>query len=117
MAAICEITHETFQKQVMEADLPVLVDLYATWCPPCKIMGVVLDKLTPELAGRAKLVKINVDTEPELAKAFNVTGVPTLYLLHKGKIIEGVAGLQSAKAILQMIDKVSPPRLAATARQ
>lgn len=117
MAAISEITAGTFQKQVMQADLPVLVDLYATWCPPCKVMGEVLDRLAPRLAGRAKLVKINVDTERELAKAFNVTGVPTLYLLHKGKIIEGVAGLQSAKSILQMIDKVARPRVTATARR
>lgn len=117
MAAISEITLETFKKQVMGAELPVLVDLYATWCPPCKIMGAVLDKLAPQLVGRVKVVKINVDTEPELAKAFNVTGVPTLVLLHKGKIIEGYAGLVSAKSILQMIEKLSPFRAVATARR
>ena len=117
MAAISEITHETFQKQVLEADLPVLVDLYATWCPPCKMLGEVLDKLAPKLAGRATLVKINVDTELELVKAFNVTSVPTLFLLHKGKIVDGYAGPVSAKIILQMIEKVSPIQAAVAAHR
>jgi thioredoxin 1 len=108
MAHVSEITSKNFNAQVLESDLPVLVDLYATWCPPCKVMGEVLDKLAPELAGRAKVVKVNVDTEPQLAAAFGVTGVPTLALMHKGKKVDGHVGLTSAKAILKMIEKVSP---------
>ena len=71
----------------------MLVDLYATWCPPCKLMAGVLDKLAPELAGRARVVKINVDTEPELANAFGVSGVPTLALMHGGRWWMGTWGL------------------------
>lgn len=115
MAHILEVTDQSFTEEVMGSDLPVLVDLFATWCPPCKAMGEVLDKLAPQLAGRVKMVKVNIDTAPKLVAAFKVSGVPTLVLMDKGRIVDGYVGMVAAKAILQMIDKVSPPRLTAKA--
>ncbi len=109
MAHLPEITGKTYQKEILESDLPVLVDLYATWCPPCKVMGEMLDKLAPQLAGRAKLVKINVDAEKRLAEIFNVSGVPTLVLVDKGRVVDGYVGLIGPKEILKMVDKLSPP--------
>ena len=112
MAHILEVTDKTFSGEVMGSDLPVLVDLFATWCPPCKMMGELLDKLAPQLAGRAKMVKVNIDTAPKLAAAFKVSGVPTLILMHKGRIVDGYVGMVGAKLILEMVNKVAPARAA-----
>jgi thioredoxin len=107
MATIPEITAETFESEVLRSSMPVLVDLYAPWCGPCQVMSVVLEKLAPQFAGRAKVVKINTDQEPELAAAFQVSSIPTVVLVHEGKVVDSLVGLAPATTILQMIDKVA----------
>ncbi len=113
MSAIQEITSATFESEVLKSPIPVLVDLYAPWCAPCRMMSVVLDKLAPEYAGRAKFVKINTDEQPELANAFQVSSIPTVALIHGGQVVNGFVGLAPAKTIQQMIDKVAAPVAAA----
>ena len=107
MTAIPEITSETFESEVLQSTVPVLVDLYAPWCGPCQMMSVVLEKLAPQFAGRAKIVKINTDKEQELAAAFQVSSIPTVALVHGGKVVDGFVGLAPAKTILHMIDKAT----------
>jgi thioredoxin 1 len=109
MSAIQEVTAETFESEVLKSPIPVLVDLYANWCGPCQMMSVVLDKLAPQYAGRAKFVKINTDEQPELAGAFRVSSIPTVAIVHGGRVVDGFVGLANAKTIQQMIDKVSSP--------
>ncbi len=113
MSAIQEITAETFESEVMQSPIPVLVDLYATWCGPCQMMSVILDNLASEYAGRAKFVKINTDEQPELANAFQVSSIPTVALVHGGQVVNGFVGLAPAKTIQEMIDKVAAPAAAA----
>lgn len=80
-----EITKENFEQVVLNSDKPVIVDFWATWCGPCKMMGPVIDQLSEELAGRAVVGKINVDEQQELAVRYGVMSIPTVVLFRGGK--------------------------------
>jgi thioredoxin 1 len=109
MTAIPEITSKTFESEVLNSAMPVLVDLYAPWCGPCQMMSMVLEKLVPQVSGRVKVVKINTDEQPELAATFQVSSIPMLALVHGGKVVDGIVGAVPAKTVLSMIDKVAAP--------
>ena len=85
MSAI-NITKENFKKEVLEADKPVLIDFWASWCGPCRMVAPVVDEIAAEVTD-AKVCKINVDEEPELAGQFNVMSIPTLVVIKDGKIV------------------------------
>jgi thioredoxin 1 len=105
MSAIQEVTSANFTAEVMESPVPVLVDLYADWCGPCRVMSQVLEGLLPQLEGKVKVVKVNTDEEPELAAAFRVEALPTVALMSGGKMVDGFVGLAPAKKVLAMIEK------------
>ena len=105
MSNALEVTAETFDAEVLKSTIPVLVDLYADWCVPCKMMGKVLDQLAPRLAGQVKVVKTNVDREQELAGAFGVSSIPMLVLFKDGQVVDQALGALPQAAILQMIQK------------
>ena len=79
-----EITKDNFEEVVLKNDLPVLVDFWATWCGPCKMIGPIVEELSEELAGKAVFGKLNVDNQPELAMQFQVMSIPTLLLFKNG---------------------------------
>jgi thioredoxin 1 len=108
MSDVAKVTAENFQSEVLESPIPVLVDLYADWCMPCRAMGRVLSRLAPTLAGQVKMVKVNVDEEAELAAAFGVSSIPMLVLFRAGKAVTYALGAQPAEAVLRMIEKVEP---------
>ncbi len=99
MKYVREINGESFAGEVLRAVLPVVVDFYAPWCGPCKMLGPVLDAIAQEFNGRIKFVKVNVDEAPELAAQYQVTGVPTLGLFRGGDITDALVGLVSPKAL------------------
>ena len=80
-----EITKENFEQVVLNSDKPVLVDFWATWCGPCKMMGPVIDQLSEELAGKVVVGKVNVDEQQELAVRYGVMSIPTVVLFRGGK--------------------------------
>lgn len=80
-----EITKENFEQVVLNSDKPVIVDFWATWCGPCKMMGPVIDQLSEELAGKVVVGKINVDEQQELAVRYGVMSIPTVVLFRSGK--------------------------------
>ena len=107
MSNALEVTGETFEAEVLKSTIPVLVDLYADWCMPCKMMGKVLDQLAPRLEGQVKVVKINVDQEQELASTFGVSSIPMLLLFKDGQVVDHSVGALPQAAILQMLQKAT----------
>jgi thioredoxin 1 len=109
MSKANEIEPQNFNSEVLQAPTPVLVDFYAPWCGPCKMLGPILDSLAAEFAGRVGFAKVNVDAAPELAQQYQITGVPTLMLFQAGQVEETIVGLASARALRALLDRVAPP--------
>lgn len=101
MAAL-HITKESFEQEVLQADKPVLVDFWASWCGPCRMLLPVIEELADEVT-TAKICKINVDEQPELAAQFKVMTIPTLILFKNGKVAETSIGVKSKSAVLNML--------------
>ena len=114
MSHVLPVTAENFKSEVLESPIPVLVDLYATWCAPCRMMAPVLDRLAVELEGQVKIVKIDTDEQPELAGAFHVSSSPMLAWIKDGEVVGSSVGLVSPDHIRQMVKKVMPPAPAPT---
>lgn len=100
--AVVHITNETFEKEVMQAEGKVLVDFWASWCGPCRMLGPVIDQLGNELTD-VKVCKIDVDANQELAGKYKVETIPTLVVLEGGKEIKRSVGVQPKPAILAML--------------
>lgn len=90
---------ENFESEVLNSDVPVLVDFFAEWCGPCKMMGPVVDKIAQEYEGKAKVGKIDIDKNPGLASKYNVMSVPTFMVFKQGKIVDTVIGAVSKEEL------------------
>lgn len=101
--SVLTIDKNNFEAEVLHSDLPVLVDFWATWCGPCRMMSPVVDEIADEKAGQLKVGKINVDDEPELASRFGVMSIPTLILFKGGKAVQQSVGLKPKGAIEAML--------------
>jgi thioredoxin 1 len=102
MAAI-NVTIDNFDNEVMKSDLPVLLDFWAPWCGPCRMVGPIIDQLSEEVKGEAKVVKINVDEQAELAAAFKITSIPTLAVIKDGKLASMQAGARNKSDMRKML--------------
>lgn len=107
MKNIIELSETNYEPEVLKAAGPVLVDFYAPWCGPCKMLAPVLEQLAGEFSGRVKFAKLNVDDAPELAGRYDITGVPTLMLFRDGQMIERIVGLPSPRALKAVLDKAA----------
>jgi thioredoxin 1 len=105
------VTDASFKTDVLEAGLPVLVDFWAPWCGPCRAVAPVLDQLDAELAGRLKIVKMNVDENQQIPGALGVRSIPTLVVFKDGKAVQGAVGALSKAQMLEFVG----PHLAAPA--
>jgi thioredoxin 1 len=102
---ILEFSEQNFEEEVLKSDKPVLVDFWATWCAPCRMMAPALDAVAEVYAGRAKVGKLNVDENLSLTSQYRIRGVPTLLLFKSGQIREQIAGAASKEAISKLLDK------------
>ena len=104
MSAI-NIDQNNIQSEVMNSDKPVLLDFWAPWCGPCRMVSPIVDEVAEEVEGRVKVAKVNVDEQPELAQRFQVMSIPTLVVMKKGKVVSTSVGVKSKNAILNMVSE------------
>ena len=104
---IVSLTKENFAQEVLKSPVPVLVDFWAEWCGPCKMIAPVLDELADEYAGRVKIGKVNIDLEQALGGEYGVRAIPTLLLFHKGQVVDQIVGLRSKRDLKASFDKVA----------
>lgn len=97
------ITKENFEEEVLKSPIPVLVDFWAVWCGPCKMIAPIVAELAEEYAGKVKVGKINVDEQPELAGAFGIESIPTLVLVKDGKIAQVSVGYRPKSEIEKLL--------------
>jgi thioredoxin 1 len=109
MNSTIELNATNFESEVLKAAQPVLVDFWAPWCGPCKMLAPVLDEIATEQAGRVKVAKLNVDDNQELAARYHVQSIPTLLYFNAGEVRQQTVGQVSKKTILAALDRVAAP--------
>jgi thioredoxin 1 len=107
MKATIEVNEQNFEQEVLKAAEPVIVDFWAQWCGPCKMLAPVLDEIAAEQAGRVKIAKVNLDENPGLAERYRVQAIPTLLYFVGGEVKEMTVGGLSKKAIVGKIDALA----------
>src|SRR5438309_249602 len=104
-ALVNEVSDSTFENEVLNSNQPVLVDFWAAWCAPCRMLAPTVEAVAEKYAGNARVVKLNVDDNPSVSQRFGIKGIPTLILFKNGHEEERVVGATSEAAISRMIDK------------
>ncbi|MFQ5741277.1 MAG: thioredoxin [Acidobacteriota bacterium] len=104
MSQVQEVTDATFQEEVLDSEQPVLVDFWASWCAPCRMLAPTIDEVASEYSKRAKIVKLNVDENADTSAKYNIKGIPTLLLFKGGVIRDQIVGATSKSNIARMID-------------
>ncbi len=102
---VTEVSDRSFEKDVLQSNQPVLVDFWAAWCAPCRMLAPTVDAVAEKYQGNAKVVKLNVDENPGISQRYGIKGIPTLILFKDGKEEERVVGATSKDAISRMIEK------------
>ena len=97
------VSNENFHKEVAESDIPVLVDFYASWCTPCRMLSPVLEDISEELSGRVKIAKVDVTEESDLAEKFRILNLPTMMIFRKGQVTDTLVGAAGKQQILELL--------------
>lgn len=105
-----EVTDATFQQAVIDRsrEVPVVVDLWAPWCGPCRTLGPIIEKVVDETHGKVELVKVNVDDNPQVSQAFQVQGIPAVYALKDGQVVDGFIGAHPEAVVQEFVGRLAP---------
>ena len=101
---VSKVISKDFNKEVLESKMPVLIDFYADWCGPCKMMSPIVEEVAESLSGKVNVVKINVDEETELAIKYNVSSIPTFVLIKDGQVVTSIVGMRDKEELKDMIN-------------
>ena len=104
---IVTLTQESFPTEVLQSQTPVLVDFWAEWCGPCKMIAPILDELAEEYEGRVRIGKVNIDEQQNLAAEYGIRAIPTLLLFNQGQVAEQIVGLKSKRDLKASLDQVA----------
>lgn len=99
-----KITSENFEKEVLESNEPVLIDFYATWCGPCKMMSPIVEEIAKELEGKIKVFKVDTDEEQDLAIKYGIMSIPTFMVFKNGKVEKTAVGMRAKEELINMCD-------------
>jgi thioredoxin 1 len=103
-AKYLNIDSSNFESEVMQSNVPVLVDFWAAWCGPCRIMNPIIDELAESFAGKAKIAKINVDEEEALALRFHIMAIPSLIFFNQGEVVERIEGVSDKESLANKLN-------------
>ena len=103
--SVAEVTDNNFQAEVLESDVPVLVDFWAPWCGPCRLIGPIVEEIAPKYDGKAIIAKMNVDENPNVPMKFGITSIPTLLMFKDGKLVDRAIGAMPKPNLKAFIDK------------
>jgi len=104
--AIFKVTDRNFEKEVLKAEMPVLVDFWAAWCGPCRIIAPIIEEIAQEMEGKVKVCKLNVDENPVTPGKYGIRAIPTLIIFKKGEPVEVIVGAVSKTAIVNALNKI-----------
>jgi thioredoxin 1 len=104
-SGLLQVNDKNFSREVLNSDLPVLVDFWATWCGPCRSIGPIVEELAKDYTGKVKMTKLNVDENPATPSQYGVRGIPTLILFKGGKILDQIVGAVPKARLVAMIEK------------
>jgi thioredoxin 1 len=104
MSSVLSVSDATFDTEVLANDLPVLVDFWAPWCGPCRVVGPVVEAIAQDYAGRVKVVKLNTDENPVTASRYEIRSIPTLMLFQAGKLVDTAKGAVPQATLRKMLD-------------
>ena len=104
---IIALTQANFPAEVLQASTPVLVDFWAEWCGPCKMVAPILDELAEEYNGRVKIAKVNIDEQQELATQYGIRAIPTLLLFSQGQVTEQIVGMRGKRELKASFDRLA----------
>ena len=100
---VLKVSSAEFKKEVLESEIPVLVDFYADWCGPCKMMSPIIEEIAENLNGKVKIAKLNVDEEADLAIEYEVSSIPTFLLIKNGQVVTNIIGMRDKKYLEEKI--------------
>ncbi|MBM4277813.1 MAG: thioredoxin [Deltaproteobacteria bacterium] len=104
-SSLLQVNDKNFTAEVLQSDIPVLVDFWATWCGPCRAISPIVEELAKEFSGRVKITKLNVDESPATPGQYGVRGIPTLILFKEGKVLDQIVGSVPKARLKALIEK------------